>query len=569
MKSSAPLFLFLPIAAMALISSTAAGAQIGGGYENPFQGYGNSTEDHLGSTVANAGDINNDGYDDILIAANGMDPFNQTDAGAVIAFSGLDGSPLFQWNGHALADNFGQGLASAGDINGDGYADVIIGAPGANSHGYWWSGATFVFSGADGLELFQWQGVNQDDNFGGSVANAGDVNGDGTNDIIVGAIGTNYSGQPWSGSAFVYSGADGSLIYRWDGTDYYQKFANSVAGVGDVNGDGFDDVLVGSRDEGASVTGGAYLYSGADGSLLHHWVGEATADYFGNAVAAAGDVNADGYPDILIGAWETDLGGTYDIGSAYVFSGFDFSQIYKWSGQNATDLFGRSVSTAGDVNGDGFDDVLVGQGRHSGCGCYSGAVSLFSGFDGSLFQKWIGEVDGDRFGASVAGGGDIDGNGYADFIVGAPNADSLTQTEAGFLTVFSFQPYMYTDMTTVSVTTGGTMNIEIDFPSETAGYQYRVLMSAMGTGPTMYGIEIPLAYDSIARLSYIGRYPMTNYSDLHGTLDAQGDASAWLDVPANLPSGAVGHSYWLATVCNQPLSSPQYTSIALQLTFTP
>ena len=94
-------------------------------------------------------------------------------------------------------------------------------------------------------------------------------------------------------------------------------------------------------------------------------------------------------------------------------------------------------------------------------------------------------------------------------------------------------------------------------------------MSAAGTGPTTYGIEIPLAYDRVARRSYLGSYPMNSYANLQGNLDAQGDATAWLVVPGNIPSGAIGHSYWLAAICNPPLNSPHYSSIALQLTFTP
>jgi large repetitive protein len=237
-------------------------------------------------------------------------------------------------------------------------------------------------------QIHQWHGQNSYECFGHSVSAAGDIDGDGFDDVIVGAPQTgNYSG-----SAFVYSGATGSLIYQWSGTTT-AAFGWSVSGAGDVNNDGFDDVIVGaytSSDIG-SLAGSAYVYSGATGSLIYQWNGQNSYDYFGHSVSAAGDVNGDGFDDVIVGRPE---GGASNTGSAYVYSGATGSLIYQWNGQNfgGNFNFGYSVSSAGDVDNDGFGDVIVGD---------SGSAYVYSGATGSLIYQWS---VGGYFGHAVSAG---------------------------------------------------------------------------------------------------------------------------------------------------------------------
>ena len=208
--------------------------------------------------------------------------------------------------------------------------------------------------------------------FGSSVATAGDVNGDGYADVVVGAYG--YSGS--TGRAYVYLGGPSGLAttaattLTGEAADNY--FGYSVATAGDVNGDGYADVVVGAHGY-SSYTGRAYVYLGGPSGLATTaattLTGEATGNYFGHSVATAGDVNGDGYADVVVGA----RGYSSSTGRAYVYlggaSGLATTAATTLTGEAADNYFGYSVATAGDVNGDGYADVVVGAyGYSSGTG---------------------------------------------------------------------------------------------------------------------------------------------------------------------------------------------------------
>ena len=151
--------------------------------------------------------------------------------------------------------------------------------------------------------------------------------------------------------AFVASPVALSQIYTFDGDSAGDELGRSVSGAGDVNGDGFDDLIVGFR--------GARVFSGADGSIIYTFHGDSAGDQFGYSVSGAGDVNGDGFDDLIVGAQGDDNNGTTS-GSARVLSGVDGSILYTFNGDSASDWFGNSVSGAGDVDGDGYADLIVG-----------------------------------------------------------------------------------------------------------------------------------------------------------------------------------------------------------------
>jgi FG-GAP repeat len=283
-----------------------------------------------------------------------------------------------------------------------------------------------------------------DDNFGWSVASAGDVNGDGISDFVVGAI-YNDSGAKDAGKAYVYLG--GTTLSpvpfaTMTGTTANEQLGGSVAGAGDVNGDGYADVIVGARlaDLGGNASGAAFIYFGGpamDGVPAVVLVGEAADDWFGNSVAGAGDINGDGYADVVVGAPYNDRGGSA-AGAAYVFYGgpsMDSVPDVILVGEMLDDQFGWSVSGAGDVDSDDHADVVVGARMHCvdtalcpGAAYARGRAYVFLGgasMDPAPDVVLNGDAANDWFGNTVAGIGDVNGDGRDDIAVGAIYADPV------------------------------------------------------------------------------------------------------------------------------------------------
>ena len=386
------------------------------------------------------GDVNGDGIPDFIVGAHLADPDGKNSAGNAYVYSGADGVLLYQKTGDATGDRFGNSVSLIGDLNGDAREDFIVGAYLADPGGTADAGSAYVYSGTNGNLLYQNNGDSTGDEFGTSVSRAGDVNGDGKADFIVGAPFANTGGQT-VGSAYVYSGADGTLIYRMDGATSGDKFGSAVSGAGDVNGDGRDDFIVGSPKAdppGKNNAGRAYVFSGTDGSLLHQKDGGAASDQFGISVSGVGDADGDGKGDFIVGANFADPGGVSLAGSAYIYSGANGLLLYQKTGDAAQDLFGAAVSAAGDVNGDALGDFIVGAWGANVPLSNAGSAYVFSGADGSLLYQKTGDAVGANFGLSVSAAGDVDRDGRGDFIVGAQGTDpSAGLTDAGSAYVFS------------------------------------------------------------------------------------------------------------------------------------
>jgi len=392
-----------------------------------YQKDGTDVFENLGFSVAGAGDVNGDGKADFIIGATNADPGGLANAGSAFVYSGANGVLLYQKDGAAAGDGLGWSVAGAGDVNGDGKADFIVAAPYAVIGGNGNAGSAFVYSGATGALLYQKDGTAADDQFGQSVAGVEDVNGDGKADFIVGAWRADPGGLGNAGAAYVYSGATGALLFQKNGGATGDFLGYSVAGAGDVNGDGKADFIVGADGadpDGLGNAGAAYVYSGATGALLYQKNGAAAGDFLGYSVAGAGDVNGDGKADFIVGAPSADPGGFTDAGSAYLYSGLDGSLLFQKNGAADGDDLGVSVAGAEDVNGDGRAGFIVGADL-ADPGGFTGAGSafLYSGVTGALLFQENGAADGDFLGVSVAGVGDVNGDGSADFIIGAPFTD--------------------------------------------------------------------------------------------------------------------------------------------------
>ncbi len=390
--------------------------------------------DRMGWAVSGAGDVNMDGVPDVVAGAPRNDN-NGTSAGQVRVWSGATGAVLFSRLGDAAGDQFGRSVSGAGNIGAipDGHDDIIAGAPLNDDNGSA-AGLARVHSGNGGGGIFTWRGDAAGDSFGASVSCAGDVNNDGTPDLIVGAPQDN---TPSNGYARIFSGSDGSVIRTLTGFEAQSQFGISVDGVGDLDGDGFGEVVVGAWLENGegSTRGCAYILAGVDGTVMYCFEGEQDFDWFGFSVAGAGDVDDDGVPDIVVGAYGAE-GGASDSGRAFVYSGADGSNLMVLDGETAGESFGWSVDGAGDTNGDGHDDVVVAA-PFDGIG----RLAIYSGADKSKLRAVAGDDAGDTFARGVAGTGDMNGDGHGDVVAGAP-LDDDNGTSAGRVFVASgFEPW--------------------------------------------------------------------------------------------------------------------------------
>jgi FG-GAP repeat protein len=547
-----------------LLTAPVFAQSVGGDSVTLFEFQGVPNTETFGVKVAPAGDVNADGYPDFIANAQATPAAGQPRVGSVLVYSGMDGALLYQWDGDYVLyhGTYGEAISAAGDLNGDGFDDLLVGASYASPGGMVYAGSAFAYSGADGSLLYQWDGETKADQFGYSVADVGDINHDGFADIIIGAV----SAQFGAGSAYLYSGADGSLLTQWDGTSN-DGFGFAVAQAGDVNNDGFEDLIVGIpyaySPNNRPQAGSAVVLSGADYTEIYRFDGRRGGNYFGSTVAGAGDVNQDGFADLIVGATGTDIGTRINAGSTFVYSGADGTLLYRWNGAAEADSFGWSVTGPGDVNRDGYSDLLVGA-RHASP-TFPGAAYLYSGLNGTLLHQWQGDSQDDGFGISVSSAGDVDRDGFPDLMVGAP----YTNSDRGSVYVFSFEPFLRGSTHAISATAGGMLNLYLDFPTTASFDQYRVLISKSGTGPIHYGIDIPLTLDSLLIDTIYGNYPFATYNDLRGTLDPNGDASASLTLPAGLNSALVGMTFHLAAVANPTAQLPEYSSVALPLTITP
>ncbi len=482
---------------------------------------GIDADDRSGVSVSAAGDVNGDGIDDIILAApyanpNGLNNagesyviFGDTSIGSTDTFlrSVLDGTNGFVINGAAPGDSSGRCFSSGGDVNGDGIDDLLIGAMLANPNGFNGAGACFVVFGAvdigasgtvelgslDGTDGFVLNGIDTGDRAGRSVSCAGDFNDDGVDDLLIGASRADPDANISAGESYIVLGGqtvgasgsmelsslNGSNGFVINGANAGDFSGRAVSSAGDLNNDGIKDILIGAdlanAPGGLSGEGESYVVFGragvgSTGTLDLDSInfprgftiyGVDAGDHSGGSVSSAGDINSDGIDDIIIGANAANPNGNGDAGESYVVFGhavigaaggelelsdLDGSNGFVLNGINSADRSGVSVSSPGDVNGDGIDDLIIGAYRADPNGNFSAGESyvVFGGIGigagANLELDKLNGINGfvlngvfsdDLSGKTVSSAGDINADGFADLLVAAERASPHGKSEAG------------------------------------------------------------------------------------------------------------------------------------------
>ncbi|MBF0262953.1 MAG: FG-GAP repeat protein, partial [Magnetococcales bacterium] len=507
---------------------------------NGFLLYGTAQGDNSGRSVSGVGDVNGDGIEDLIVGAYMADAGTATNSGVSYVIFGssevrwsntfalpalANGVEGFQINGEFAGDQSGVSVSGAGDVNGDGIDDLLIGAPFSNVGGTdsgasyvvfgksdWSSTATLNLTSLDGGKGFRLDGPSSVVMSGHSVHAAGDVNGDGIDDLIIGTPNLeNTQGgayvvfgkqNGWAPSIDLSSldGNDGFLI---NGLTHGEYGGFSVSGVGDLNGDGLADLILGAKGSDSAQNthaGSTYIVFGhttawnavMDLSVLDvgqgvHLIGQQDNEFSGFSVSSEGDINGDGFDDLIIAAPYSDQGSTNN-GAIYVVFGqgswttptLMLSQIgttvsgFRIDGVAMDDNAGWSVSNAGDFNGDGRDDMLLGGWKADpnnlsnagsayliyGKDNWSGATLNLLDLDGTNGFRIDGVAAGDHAGTSVEVAGDLNGDGFDDLIIGAPQAtpDGVNANSGGSYVLFggNFNNAIRTDVTgTGNVLVGG------------------------------------------------------------------------------------------------------------------
>ena len=377
---------------------------------------------------------------------------------------------IHEWIGESPNDQFGWIARNIGDVDEDGFDDMVTSSIGNNEGGQG-AGKIYVYSGKTGKLLWSQVGEDENGNLGLKIEMAGDVNADGIPDVVATA--------PQVNKVFIYSGHDGKLIWKKIGNDPKGAFGRSAKGLGDVNNDGHSDILVGEPYQiwGAPINGSFiehagkfHILSGKDGSILKTWEGEKVGDGLGTAcggskigehlfiiqgapnagdnnggkvyvykdlsdepafvieadstgrrlggmfLSLVGDVDADGIPDIYASDWANAALGR-STGRVYIHSGATGERLFTWTGESAGDGFGIGVSDAGDVNKDGYDDIITASWQYGVKAPSGGKCYLYSGKDGRLMREITGKVTGETFGFDTTNLGDINEDGFPDFLL--------------------------------------------------------------------------------------------------------------------------------------------------------
>jgi hypothetical protein len=440
---------------------------------------------------------------------------------------GGDWSRLQTWNGHGQGSRLGTALADIGDVNDDGFHDLAVGAPqGDPAYGTFGRGHVLIFDGFDGRLLLQLRGAQDGDGFGASVAGVGDLDGDGAGDLLVGA-------RLWeNGFVQLYSGRDGSLLQHFPARPDEHGFGWALSRAGDLDGDGTPDFWVAARGttvNGMTSAGRAIAYSGDDFVILLRIDGTRPFQFVGRNLAGGEDADGDLVPDVLV----QDNGA--GAGSIALHSGAGGGELRRHDGEVGRHVsLGHAAAFIGDVDLDGASDYLLGDQFHQPSGPLQvGAAWLHSGASGALLWQQYGRENDDRFGCAFAGLGDVNGDHTPDFAVGACRAQGGLPNQTGLVMVHSGADFMALQaLPGGDPAAGGSREFGLAIAGLHDG-RGDVAVGAPGSGPA--------PGDEFGRVHLYGFSPWIAASS--ATLSAV-NGGLW-GVTLDFPSEHAGRRYWL------------------------
>ncbi len=533
--------------------------------------------------------------------------------GAMTLLPALDQaqSVIYIHNGENAGDNNGISVSGAGDVNSDGYADIVASANFWDADPLGTDGTTddvdengrvYAYSGKDGTTIWTRDGENAGDWLGTSVSGTGDGDSNGFPDVVAGAVRWDALGPDGTagtvddisnvGRAYVLSGKDGTTVWTFDGELVADGLGDSVSDAGDVDLDGFSDVIAGASfydaagPDGTSGTvddisnvGRAYVLSGTTGTTLHTFTGENLFSSLGVSVSDAGDMDLDGFADVAVGSPMYSAGFFSFEGRVYAYSGKGGALIWASNGENGFDAFGASSSNAGDVNSDGYPDIVTGAAPWSdpaelgpdgtaGTGDETGGhgrAYVLSGKDGTTLSTFDGENAGDGLSFSVGGAGHVNSDANVDIVAGAigwdadplgpdgtdGTADDVDETGRVYV-ISSASLSLTADTHQLSLSVANSQTMTIDAGVANAGKNYWIFTGFAASGDTpgvtmAPGVVIPLNQPDpltsfVIGLTQLGGGAPT-FAGWKSTLDIAGKASPSLNTfgPTPTPLGITLH----------------------------
>lgn len=381
-------------------------------------------------------DVDGDGHADIAAGARfKLQPGTTFQNGSAAVWSGASGSLIRAWDGELQDGLFGHWVLPVPDLGHDGLADLIIAAPNARVDGIL-RGVLVARSPKTGEEIWKRAG-SRNENLGWDLALAGDHNGDGRSDLFVGAP----AGD--SGRVYLVSGTNGTVLRTYAPREDVPSFGWYVARLDDLDGDGHADLAVGAHREngpGGVISGAAYVFSSATGKELHHWKGTGDVSGFGEVVATVGDLDGDGHGEVVVAAPRTNDQTRSLPGEVFVYSGATGKELRHWSGTQPGELFGRMVVAAGDLDGDGSEDLAIGAPWHRrDAGERVGRVELRSGRSGAVLDELFGDAADGWFGWHIRRAPDPDGRGRPTLLISSLRHPIAAQAGVGVLQLYVFR----------------------------------------------------------------------------------------------------------------------------------